>query len=127
MAHSLEVRVPYADHALLDYAGRIQPFYRLHGLTTKYVLKLALKGLLPDEIIHRRKSGFMMPVASWLNQSMRTSIDDLCSPGEIAKTGLFDPACVRQMMDEHFQHRRDHRKPLYALLCFMAWHRNHLN
>jgi asparagine synthase (glutamine-hydrolysing) len=125
MAHSLEVRVPYADRALLDFAGRIQPFYKLNGLTTKYVLKRALRGLLPPEIIRRRKAGFMMPVATWLSRSMRSTIEDLCSPGEIAKTGLFDPAYVRQMLDEHFQRRRDHRKHIYALLCFMAWHRNY--
>jgi asparagine synthase (glutamine-hydrolysing) len=125
MAHSLEVRVPYADRALLDFAGQIQPFYKLNGLMTKYVLKRALRGLLPREIIRRRKAGFMMPVAAWLSRSMRGTIEDLCSTSEIAKTGLFDPVYVRQLLDEHFQGRRDHRKHIYALLCFMAWHRNY--
>lgn len=125
MAHSLEVRVPYMDRSLLDFAGRIQPFYKLNGLTTKYVLKRALRGFLPPEIIRRRKAGFMMPVATWLNRSMRSTINDLCSTSEIAKTGLFDPAFVRQLLEEHFQGRRDHRKLIYALLSFMAWHRNY--
>jgi asparagine synthase (glutamine-hydrolysing) len=56
---------------------------------------------------------------------MRSTIEDLCSTSEIAKTGLFNPAYVRQMLDEHFQRRRDHRKHIYALLCFMAWRRNY--
>jgi asparagine synthase (glutamine-hydrolysing) len=124
MAHSLEVRVPYMDAALVDYACRIQPFYKLNGLTTKYVLKHALKGLLPSGIIHRRKAGFMMPVAPWLTECMRDTIEDLCSPSALSNTGFFDVAYVRQLLDEHFQHRCDHRKHIYPLLCFMAWLRN---
>jgi asparagine synthase (glutamine-hydrolysing) len=124
MAHSLEVRVPYMDGDLVDYACRLQPHYKLRGLTTKYALKRAVRGLLPEEIIHRRKAGFMMPVAVWLTREMRETIADLCSPAAVAETGLFDAAFVRQMLDEHFQHRRDHRKHIYPLLCFMAWRRN---
>lgn len=125
MAHSLEVRVPYMDRDLVEYVCRIQPFYKLRGLQTKYVLKRAVRGLLPRSIIHRRKAGFMMPVAVWLTQHMRETIEDLCSPAAIADTGLFDAAFVQQMLEEHFQHRRDHRKHIYPLLCFMAWRRNY--
>jgi len=121
MAHSLEVRVPFMDTALVDYACRIQPFYKLNGFTTKYVLKHAMTGLLPVDIIHRRKAGFMMPVASWLTECMRDSIEDICSPAALKNTGFFDPAYVRQLLDEHLQHRCDHRKLIYPLLCFMAW------
>ena len=121
MAHSLEVRVPYLDRDLVENACRIQPAYKLKGLTTKYVLKRAARGLLPEDIIHRRKSGFMMPVAAWLTRNMRDTIEDLCSPAAIARTGLFDASFVRQILDEHFQHRRDHRKHIYPLLCFMSW------
>lgn len=125
MAHSLEVRVPFMDRDLVECACRIQPFYKLKGLKTKHVLKRAVKGLLPDDIIHRRKAGFMMPVAAWLAGNMRGTVEELCSPAAISATGLFDPAFVRQMLDEHFQQRRDRRKHIYPLLCFMAWLRNH--
>jgi len=125
MAHSLEVRVPFLDRDVVEYASRIQPADKLRGLTTKYVLKRAVRRLLPNEIIHRRKTGFMMPVAVWLNQNMRETIEDLCSPAAVAETGLFDASFVRQILDEHFQERRDHRKHIYPLLCFMAWFRNH--
>ncbi len=121
MAHSLEVRVPYLDPDLVETACRIQPEYKLKGLTTKYVLKRAAEGLLPPDIIHRRKAGFMMPVAVWLTRNMRDTIEDLCSPAAIARTGLFNAGFVRQILDEHFQHRRDHRKHIYPLLCFMSW------
>jgi asparagine synthase (glutamine-hydrolysing) len=125
MAHSLEVRVPYMDRDLTEYACRIQPFYKLKGLTTKYVLKRAVRKLLPEDIIHRRKAGFMMPVAVWLTQKMRHLIEDLCSPASVADTGLFDATFVRRILDEHFRHQRDHRKHIYPLLCFMAWRRNY--
>jgi asparagine synthase (glutamine-hydrolysing) len=123
MAHSVEARVPFMDSALVDYACGIQPFYKLNGLKTKYVLKHALKSLLPAEIIHRRKAGFMMPVARWLAGPMREAIEDYCSPAELEATGFFNASYVRQMLDEHFERRRDHRKHIYPLLCFMAWMR----
>jgi asparagine synthase (glutamine-hydrolysing) len=125
MANSLEVRVPYMDRDLVDYTCGIQPFYKLNGLTTKYVLKRSMKNLLPKEIIFRRKTGFMMPVARWLTHYMRDYIEDLCSAKALSDTGLFNPTFVRQILDEHFQHRRDHRKHIYPLLCFMAWLRNY--
>lgn len=124
MAHSLEVRAPFLDHDFVEYVCRIQPADKLRGLTTKYVLKRAAGGLLPDKIIHRRKTGFMMPVALWLCDHMRETIEDLCSPAALAETGLFEVRFARQLLDEHFQGRRDHRKQIYPLLCFMAWLRN---
>jgi asparagine synthase (glutamine-hydrolysing) len=124
MANSLEARVPYLDRDVVEYACRIQPQYKLKGLTTKHVLKRAARGLLPDDIINRRKAGFMMPVATWLIE-MQDTIEELCSAVAIRDTGLFDAGFVRQMLDEHFQHRRDHRKLLYPLLCFMAWRQNY--
>jgi hypothetical protein len=56
---------------------------------------------------------------------MRETVEDLCSTEAVSRTGLFDAANVRQMLDEHFQCRRDHRKQIYALVCFMAWLRNY--
>lgn len=125
MAHSLEVRAPFLDRDVVEYASRIRPDDKLRGLTTKYVLKRAVRGLLPTDIINRRKAGFMMPVSLWLQQNMRDTIEDLCSGTAIAQTGLFDPVFVRRILDEHFEGRCDHRKQIYPLLCFMAWFRNY--
>ncbi len=125
MAHGLEVRVPFMDRDVVEYASRIQPFYKLHGLTTKYVLKHAVRRLLPANIIHRRKAGFMMPVAVWLETDMRAVVEDLCSERELAQTGLFNPTYVRRLLNEHFERKRDHRKRIWPILCFMAWRRNY--
>lgn len=125
MAYGLEVRAPYLDADLVEHACRIQPAYKLRGLETKYVLKRAARHYLPSSIIHRRKTGFMMPVASWLTTHMRDAMEAVCSRDAIAATGLFDPEFARKLIDDHFENRRDNRVQLYALLAFMAWFRRY--
>lgn len=123
MANSLEVRSPFLDHKMVEFACRIHPKYKLNRLTTKYILKKALIGILPNMIIHRRKSGFMMPVADWLRTEMKPVLEDVCSESQIRSDGIFDPAAVRKFIDEHTTRTRDHRKILWALLCFQLWKR----
>jgi asparagine synthase (glutamine-hydrolysing) len=125
MAHSLEVRFPYLDNDVVNYSCRIQPDYKLKGLQTKYVLKRAVRGLLPAGVRLRRKAGFMMPVSMWLAKNMRGNVEELCSPAATGATGLFDPEFVERILSEHFEQRRDHRKHIYPLLCFMAWMQNY--
>jgi asparagine synthase (glutamine-hydrolysing) len=124
MANSLEVRVPFMDQALVDFACRLPPNYKLRGLTSKYILKRMAAEFLPRRIVRRRKAGFMMPVARWLTTHMRDALESLCAPAALTATGLLNPAFIRRMMDEHFELRRDHRKNLYALLSFLAWMRH---
>ncbi len=125
MANSLEVRVPYMDRALVDYSCRIQPRDKLRGLTTKFVFKRAVRELLPADIVHRRKAGFMLPVARWLTHELRHIVEDLCCARAVGSSGFFDVAFVRRMLDEHFERRRDHRRHIYPLVCFMAWLRKY--
>ena len=123
MAHSLEVRPPFLDHRVVAYVAGVQSMYKLKGLTTKYLLKRAARGLLPPDIIHRRKAGFMMPIASWLAGELRPLVEEHCAASVLARDGWFDPAAARQLLDEHVARRRDHRKLLWALLCFQIWRR----
>jgi asparagine synthase (glutamine-hydrolysing) len=125
MAHSLEVRVPYLDHHLVEFAAGIQPGYKLRGLKTKYVFKRAVRGLLPRRIITRRKAGFMIPLATWIENDLRAMVEDLCAPSALSGDGLFDPRAVRTLLDEHFQRRRDHRKLIWALLVFQHWRKRY--
>lgn len=125
MANSLEVRVPYLDHQLVEYAAGIQSVYKLRGLTTKYVLKLAARDLLPRNIIHRRKAGFMIPLASWIEQDLRGLVEDVCSTAALKQDGLFQPDYVRSLLDSHFQHKRDYRKLIWSLLAFLIWRGNY--
>ena len=126
MANSLEVRAPFLDYELVEFASRINPVYKLRGmLGTKYILKRAMRGLLPRSIIHRRKAGFMVPLAQWLSSDLRPLVEELCAESALKADGLFNPVYVRQMLDEHFGGRRDYRKMIWALLAFRLWQRNY--
>ncbi len=126
MSNSLEARAPFLDYQLVEFTSRINPAYKLHGLfRSKYILKRAMRGLLPKSIIKRRKAGFMMPIAQWLSGELRPLLEDLCSETELRRHGLFNPVYVRQMLDDHFAHRRDYRKMIWALLAFQLWQRNY--
>jgi asparagine synthase (glutamine-hydrolysing) len=127
MAHSLEVRVPFLDHNLVEYASGIQSVYKLKGFTTKYVLKRAMRNLLPKSITHRRKAGFMMPIAVWLKTDLRDLVEDACSREALEADGLFDPEFVRRLLDDHYNEVHDYRKQIWPLLCFQLWRRNYGN
>ncbi len=125
MANSLEVRVPILDYQFVEFACRLPAVFKLKGMTTKYILKRAMRDLLPKEIIRRRKAGFMIPLASWLAKDLRPMVEDYCSAEALARDGFFDPAGVRRMLDEHFSQQRDHRKAIWTLLAFQIWRRNY--
>jgi len=124
MAHGLEVRVPFLDHDVVAFAARMHPDYKLHGLSTKYVLKKSMQHDLPPVILKRRKAGFMIPLAAWLANELRPMVEDYCNEAEIAKSGLFNPVFVRTMLDDHFSRRRDYRKMIWTLMAFQIWKRN---
>ena len=125
MANSLEVRVPFLDHSLVEYVSQISSAYKLKGWTSKYILKKAVKGLLPKKIIQRRKAGFSIPTGLWLKKDLRSMLEDLCSESAIKRDGWFDYRSVRRLMDDHFADRRDNRKELWTLLSLMIWRENY--
>jgi len=117
--------VPFLDHNLVEYAARMHPDYKLHGMKTKYVLKKAMENHLPASIIRRRKAGFMIPLASWLSGELRGMVEELCSEERLRADGLFDPVFVRRMLDDHYAKRHDHRKMIWTLLAFQLWKQNY--
>jgi asparagine synthase (glutamine-hydrolysing) len=124
MAHGLEVRGPFLDYQLVEFAAQIPAAYKLRGLRgTKYILKHAMRGLLPPAILRRRKAGFMIPLAQWISGPLRPMVEDhLCSPA-IGETGFFRPEEARRMAEDHWAGRRDHRKLIWALMMFERWRR----
>jgi asparagine synthase (glutamine-hydrolysing) len=126
MAGGLEVRAPFLDRAMVELAGRIPSRHKLRGLTTKLVLKRALRGRLPEEIIHRRKQGLGVPTAMWLRGPLRSALDESLGTDRLTKLGLFAPAAVARLIDEHVTGRRNHRKVLWALMMFDAWRDHYL-
>ena len=93
-AVGLEVRAPLQDTEVVTFACQLPPSLRLRGLTTKYVLKRAMRGRLPPAIIHRKKQGFAVPVARWMKQDLRSALLDELAPDKLRREGLFDPAAV---------------------------------
>jgi asparagine synthase (glutamine-hydrolysing) len=125
MANSLEVRAPFLDVNVVDYLGTVPNRLKLHGFTTKYLLKKAMKGRLPDEVIYRRKKGFGIPIAKWFKEDLKPLLLQLCEEKKLKEEGLFNPAFVRALMEDHFAGRRDNRKQLWTLFMFEQWYRHY--
>ena len=121
MARSLEVRAPLLDRQVVELAAAIPGDLRLRGLTTKYLLKKAARGRLPDSIIDRPKKGFGMPIGRWLRGPLRDLGESLLSRRRLVADGFFDPAEVARLWGEHQRGVADHRKPLWTLLVFQLW------
>jgi asparagine synthase (glutamine-hydrolysing) len=122
MAHGLEVRCPLLDQEFVEFACRLPMPYKLRGVTTKYLLKKAAAGLLPDAIIHRRKKGFGIPVSRWLAGDLKSRMLDYLSEDRLARQGLFNYPYVTRLIDDHLARRRDNRKLLWTLLVFQMWY-----
>jgi asparagine synthase (glutamine-hydrolysing) len=126
MAASLEARVPFLNRRIVDFATKLPLSLKLHRLTGKYLLKRAMTGRLPAEILRRPKRGFAMPVAHMLGSELKALTIDMLSPARIARQGLFRPEYVEGLMRDHFDHVRDNRKLLWTLLSFQLWHAKYL-
>jgi asparagine synthase (glutamine-hydrolysing) len=124
MACGLEVRAPLLDTELVDRMERFPASFKLRGGIGKRILKRAAAPHLPPAIGKRPKKGFGIPVARWLRGPLAGLLDDLLGPAALARQGLFRPAAVARLIDEHRTGARDHRKPLWTLLMFQLWHRH---
>jgi len=122
MAVSLEVRAPFLDPRVAEFAASLPCRYKLHGLKTKYILKKAVGDLLPRFVTRRGKKGFGVPVAEWLKFKLRPLARDLLSPQRVRRAGVFNPEYVERLQDEHERGVANHRKLLWTLLMFELWH-----
>jgi asparagine synthase (glutamine-hydrolysing) len=123
MAHSLEVRVPLLDHVFLETAASIPSDLKLRGGEGKYIFKRALRGLVPDEVLTRKKMGFSVPLARWFRQDLRAPFEERVLARDAYVASLFDPAPIRRWWSEHQSGLRDHSYPLWALLALEHWGR----
>ncbi|HYM68492.1 MAG TPA: asparagine synthase (glutamine-hydrolyzing) [bacterium] len=126
MACSLEVRSPFLDTAVVEFASRLPARQKLRGLTTKFLLKRSLRGVLPDRILDRRKKGFGMPVGMWIRGPWRELFRDVLAPDRLARQGLLNPQAVTRLLSEHLEGTHDHRKKLWNLLVLQLWYRSYL-
>ena len=124
MAHSLEVRVPFLDHPLLELMARMPAHYKISKWTKKILFKKAFAGMLPKNILHRKKVGFSIPLALWLRTDLKPMMRELLCREEINNIGYLNFAAVNNLMGEHLAAKANHENKLWALINLVSWHRS---
>ena len=128
MLTSLEARVPLLDHVFVEWVTGLTSDWKMRGRDQKYILrKLAERVGVPKEVIYRRKQGFSLPLVHWMRHELKDLIVSVLLDATALERGYFNPRGVRQLIDEHFQGRRDHSPRIWRLLMFELWHRNFLS
>jgi asparagine synthase (glutamine-hydrolysing) len=125
MASSVEVRVPFLSRELAEWiAWHVPPAMTLHGRwrpTTKYLLRTAMRHILPPAVIAQRKAGFGAPTDYWLTHDLREMVLDLLAEDRIRRRGFFDPAQVRRLLEQHYSGGEDWSLQIWQLLTFELW------
>jgi asparagine synthase (glutamine-hydrolysing) len=122
MMASLEARVPLLNVDLVEHVALLPVQLKLKGLKSKYILKHALRGLLPDGILDRPKKGFGIPVAKWFRGPLRGLLMDTLNRETVERQGFFRWPPIQRLLEEHFAGRADRRKELWTLFMFQRWH-----
>jgi len=123
MAHSLEVRVPFCDHVLAQFAMGLPAHERFRGRRLKSFLKRTMRAHLPPDILTRPKQGFMVPLARWFNHELQPMVRELLSEQTVTQRGYVRYPYVRWLLDEHASGRRNFTDQIYALLVLEIWQR----
>jgi len=127
MAASIESRVPFLDHKLVEYSTALPDRLKLRGWTTKYVLREAMKGLLPESILRRGKMGFPVPLGRWFRGEFRPLLDEFVVGERTVARGLFQYDFLRRLVQEHAAGTADHTERLWTLVNFEMWQRHFLD
>ena len=124
MANSLELRVPFLDKEVFEFAARIPAEYRLANGTTKHVLREGVRGILPKEVTERRKLGFPVPTRTWLRKEHYQFVRDLIGSNQLPD--LFDRDLILQMLEDHRLGIRDNARKIWAIVIFLLWHETYI-
>jgi len=126
MANSLELRSPFLDHRVVEFAAALPSRMKLRGTTQKYLVKALMRGVLPESILGRAKMGFAVPIDRWLRQELRQMTHDVLLDSRARQRGYFDPEGVRKLLEAHEAGQPRHRQ-LWALLMLELWHRTFID
>ncbi len=127
MAASIESRVPFLDHKLVEFTSRLPERLKLRGGTTKFILRRAMKGILPEPILTRPKMGFPVPVHKWFRESHRCIIEEYVTSERALSRNIFDPKVVSKLVNEHQQGIANHVDRLWCLLNLEIWMRQFID
>jgi asparagine synthase (glutamine-hydrolysing) len=125
MSTSLEVRVPFLDHEVVEFAATLPGSFKLKGMTTKYILREAIRGLVPDHVVDRGKQGYSLPVKNLLRGQLRPVMEELLRKSPLI-TDYMVPESVEKLMQQHLAGTHNHNHVLWALMNAALWHRRFL-
>ena len=127
MAHGLEVRVPFLDRKLVEFAARLPFKFKIRGLTTKYILKKTAAPLLPGVILKQRKQGFTIPISDWLRRDLGPIARSILLSQSFKKRNLFNFETVEWMLEQHAQRKQEFGHRIWSLVIFETWARLYLD
>jgi asparagine synthase (glutamine-hydrolysing) len=122
MAHSLEARVPFLDHKFAEFLVTIPNKFKLKGLVEKHILRKAMKGLIPDRIINRRKHGFTVPIAEWMQNGLKEYVTKLLSRERISSMGFWNFEYIEKLMEQNLNNEF-YKRQLWTIITFEIWHK----
>ena len=125
MSTSLEVRVPFLDHEVVEFTAGLPSWFKLKGFTTKYILRQAIRGLVPDRVAFRGKQGYSLPVKNLLRDQLQPLMRELLTSSPLV-TQFMNTATVGRLMKEHLAGTHNHNHVLWALMNAALWHRRFL-
>jgi asparagine synthase (glutamine-hydrolysing) len=122
MATGLEVRAPFLDKDVAEFTGSMPNNFKLNGHRTKFILKEAMKGILPGEILRKRKHGFAVPVGSWFRSELKGLLLETFEKKKIEKEKIFRYSYIESLLKEHFSGKKDNSRLIWALFVFETWY-----
>ncbi len=123
MANSLEVRCPFTDHHVLEFGLSIPFGLKYRPGRTKWITREAMKGILPESVLRKKKMGFNPPMPEWIGGELRPLVAELLSPAAVERRGVFQPRTITRLLEDHFQGRRDNGLKIWGLLMLELWYR----
>jgi asparagine synthase (glutamine-hydrolysing) len=127
MANSLELRVPFLDHHLLEFAMSLPDEYRLKGWEGKFILKKVMEKTLPHEIIYRKKKGFPVPVAKWFRENLYHQVRDVLLDSKSLTRNYFQESYIDNALKRHRQGKEDLSRRLFSLVALEMWHKKYID
>ena len=122
MAASIESRVPFLDHKLVEFTARLPQRMKIRGRQTKWILREAMRGILPGEILTRPKMGFPVPMGNWLRNEFKSFVEEYVTSERVVSRGIYDANFVRSLVAKH-NAGEDHARRIFFLINFEIWHR----
>ena len=127
MAHSLEVRVPFLDHNLVEYFAQIDPSLKIMLFSKKYILKKIAERYLPKNLIYRKKMGFSVPLVLWFRGELKNYVKHVLNKKSIEKTNIINYKIIDKILQEHFSGKANFDEKIWSMIIFMLWYNQYID